>query len=216
MMIGNARNWTMLFASNNKARVMMCLASCMSLALGAMLYVSPPAQADEDYMAAGIALVARHEGVDLIFLVRHHSRSWYEMPGGRRKSNDDTDSGQTQVSETAYETAVRECYEESRGFLLPEMLRNVVDPARRLRDGGFIYFVARIDWFALSELPGEPDPANGHAFNEIVDYAWVPVTNVINNKDDTAVDSNGRRLQIRKQLKARLIEAGAAGWLQTM
>jgi 8-oxo-dGTP pyrophosphatase MutT (NUDIX family) len=172
---------------------------------------------DQDYMAAGIALLARHEHSELIFLVRHHSRSWYEMPGGRRKLAGDTNSGQGERSETAYETALRECYEESRGFLLPEFLRGVVDPTRKIRDGEFVYFVAKIDWFSLTELPGEPDAdhESTHAFTEIVDYAWVPVTNVINSESGAVVDTNGRRLEIRRQLKSRLVQARAADWLQS-
>ena len=205
----------MLVARNIKAQMMKRLACCISLTLVAMWCVAPPAQAGEDYAAAGIALVARHENADLILLARHHSRSWYEMPGGRRKSADDTGSANVEHDETAYDTAIRECYEESRGFLRPELLRKIVDPARSLRDGGFVYFVAKIDWFALSELPAESDSdhENMHAFHEIVDYAWVPVTNIINSKDGTAVDSTGRRLEIRRQLKRRLIHAGTAGFL---
>jgi 8-oxo-dGTP pyrophosphatase MutT (NUDIX family) len=139
------------------------------------------------------------------------------MPGGRRRLAGNANPGQGERSETAYETAIRECYEESRGFLLPEFLRGVVDPTRKLRDGEFVYFVATIEWFALAELSGEADAGHEstHAFNEIVDYAWVPVTNVINSEDGTVVDSNGRRLEIRRQLKPRLVLVRAAGWLQT-
>jgi len=206
---------SMLFARDDDVRTMNRLACTMSLVLVAMSYAISPAQAGENYAAAGIALIARYGERDLIFLVRHHKRSWYEMPGGRRLTIDDTNSGRSQHDETAYDTAIRECYEESRGFLRPELLRDVVDPARRLQDDKFVYFVAKIKWFPLSELPAAPD-ANDEsmrAFHEAVDFAWVPVTNVIESEDGTAVDLDGHRIELRKQLKPRLIRAGASGWL---
>jgi hypothetical protein len=120
MLTGYTRNRTMLFARNSKGRVMKCLACCMSLVLVPMSYLSAPAQAGEDYMAAGIALVARDGQVDLVFLVRHHSRSWYEMPGGRRQTAEDAKkNGDVKRSETAYQTAIRECFEEAGASCLP-------------------------------------------------------------------------------------------------
>ena len=171
--------------------------------------------ADDDYAAAGIALIARHGSSDLIFLVRHHKRSWYEMPGGRRKLAGGANAGQGKQGETAYDTAIRECHEESRGYLSLEQLRAIIDPARRLQDGKFVYFVARIDWFALSEIPAAPDAKDEsmRAFHEAADFAWVAVSRVIDSEDATAVDSTGRRIGIRRQLKPRLIRAVAAGWL---
>ena len=195
---------SMLIASSIEARMMIRFAGYLSLVLAALCCVVSTAGADEDYAAAGIALIARHGDSDLIFLVRHHKRSWYEMPGGR-----------SQRDETAVDTAIRECYEESRGFLRAERLRDVVDPERRLIDDSFVYFVTRIDWFALSEIPAAPD-ANDEsmrAFHEAVDFAWVPVKNVISGDDGAAVDLAGRRIELRQQLKPRLLRAGAAGWL---
>ena len=179
-------------------------AGCLSLVLAVLCCAGSTAWAGEDYAAAGIALIARHVDSDLIFLVRHHKRPWYEMPGGL-----------SQRDETAYDTAIRECYEESRGFLRAELLRDVVDPARMLKDGGFVYFVARIEWFELSKIPAAPGASDEtmRAFHEAVDFAWVPVTSVISSNDGTAVDLAGRRIVLRQQLKSRLLRAGASGWL---
>ena len=96
-----------------------------------------------------------------------------------------------------------------------ELLRDVVDPARMLKDGGFVYFVARIEWFELSKIPAAPGASDEtmRAFHEAVDFAWVPVTNVISSNDGTAVDLAGRRIVLRQQLKSRLLRAGASGWL---
>ena len=203
------------FARPVDSRMFFRFTSCLSILLVALCCVVSAAAADEDYAAAGIALIARHGGGDLIFLVRHHKRSWYEMPGGRRKVAGDAISGQSNRGETAYDTAIRECYEESRGYLRPERLREIVDPVRRLQDDKFVYFVARIDWFALSELPAAPaaEQQNLRAFHEAVGFAWVPLANVINSKDGTTLDLSGNRIEIRPQLKPRLIRAGASGWL---
>ncbi|MGD8790856.1 MAG: NUDIX hydrolase [Burkholderiales bacterium] len=187
----------------------------ISLTLVAFCFMVAPVAASRDFVAAGIALVAKEEQSALIFLVKHHSRSWYEMPGGRRQMVEDARIERGKRSETAYETAIRECYEESGGFLSPEFLRRIVDPSRMMRDGGFVFFVAITDWFALSDLPGAADSGheNAHAFREIERYAWVPVKNVLASENATVVDADGRSLEVRRELKSRLMRAREAGWL---
>ena len=185
------------------------------VALIALYFVATAATASQEFKAAGILLVAEDDRSALVFLVRHRSRSWYEMPGGRRKTLGDAATDQDNRSESAYETAIRECFEETRGFLSPELLRRIVDPSRMIRDGGFILFVAKIGWFPLTDLPAPAD--SGHedadAFREIADYAWVPVENVIASEGESVVDANGRVMEIRRQLKSRLLRARAAGWM---
>lgn len=181
--------------------------------------MTAPAAANSDFMAAGVLLVALddqsagdqsvHDQSSMVFLVRHRSRSWYEMPGGRRQSVSDKDG------ETAYETAIRECSEEVRGYLAPDMLRKAVDPSRYLRDGGFVFFVGKINQFPISEIVDlshlDDDLPSG--FREVADYAWVHVQSVLASTDGTVIDAHGRRITLRRQLKSRLQRAQAAGWL---
>ena len=185
------------------------------MVLAMLCFVAPPAAATRDFMAAGILLVADDGQSPMVLLVRHHSRSWYEMPGGRRQVNSGAESGQDGRRETAYQTAVREVYEETRRYLSHDLLRTVVDASHNIRDGGFVFFVGKIDRFPVTGLPDTPRPndANASAFSEIADYAWVPVENVFAGDDTVVADADGRRIKVRRQLKSRLQQARAAGWL---
>jgi 8-oxo-dGTP pyrophosphatase MutT (NUDIX family) len=175
-----------------------------------LVFVLPalPAAATADFNAAGVLLVTGAGQPSLVLLVKHRSRSWYEMPGGRRQLQSAGERG----PDGAYETAIRECHEESRGMLSRELLREAVDPARQLRDGGFVFFVGRVDPVALDSLRQAPVP-EAAAFREIEDYAWVAIESVLASDDNTVIDAEGRRIQVRPQLKPRLNGARAKGWL---
>lgn len=172
-----------------------------------------PATAEEqEFMAAGVLLVAQDEPSPLVFLVRHHSRTWYEMPGGRRQLVSGTDG---ERSETAYETAIREAFEETRGYLSPDQLRDIVDPSRSMRDRGFVFFFGSIERFPVSAI-GELahlDDDSASAFREVADYAWVAVDSILASDGISVIDVNGRSIELRRELKSRLLRARAAGWL---
>ena len=162
-------------------------------------------------MAAGVLLVAQDDPSPLVFLVRHNSRNWYEMPGGRRQSVSGPDG---ERSETAYETAIREAFEETRGYLSPDQLRDIVDPSCSMRDGGFVFFFGSIERFPVSAI-GElahldDDSASG--FREVADYAWVAVDGILASDGISVIDVNGRSIELRRELKSRLLGARAAGW----
>lgn len=167
-----------------------------------------PAMATAGFKAAGVLLVTGDGGSSRVLLVKHHSRSWYEMPGGRRQMQSAGENG----PEASYETAIRECHEETRGVLSREFLRKAVDPARKLRDGGFVFFVAKVDPVALDRLRQAPVPEVA-AFREIDDYAWVAIENALASDGDMVIDEEGRRIQVRTQLKSRLTRARQKGWL---
>ncbi len=179
------------------------------LAFAALCLAVSPAAATADFRAAGALLVTGEGQSSLVLLVKHRSRSWYEMPGGRRQSQSAGERG----PDSAYETAIRECHEESRGVLSREMLRKAVDPARKLRDGGFVFFTGRIDPIGLDSLRQAPAP-EAAAFREIADFAWVAVESVLASDDDTVIDEEGRRIKVRSQLKSRLARARENGWFQ--
>ncbi len=182
-------------------------AGCILLLIASCLAVLPAA-ATTDFEAAGALLVTGEGQSSRVLLVRHLSRSWYEMPGGRRQSQSAGEAG----PDGAYQTAIRECHEESRGVLSVESLRSAVDPAHKLRDGGFVYFVGRIDPLALDDLRRASAP-EGAAFREIADYAWVTVESVLVADEGMVIDEEGRRIEVRPQLKPRLRAARAEGWL---
>jgi len=179
----------------------------------AVLYsMAMPAFADQEFMAAGVLLVAEDNPSPLVFLVRHHSRTWYEMPGGRRQLVGGRDG---ERRETAYETAIREVFEETRGYLSPDQLREIVDPTRSMRDRGFVFFFGSIERFPVSAI-GELahlDDDSASAFREVADYAWVAVDNILASDGISVIDVNGRSIELRRQLKSRLRGARAAGWL---
>lgn len=173
-----------------------------------------PAAATSDFMAAGVLLVAAHGQSAKVLLVKHHSRAWYEMPGGRRQIKSGAESGQGGQHETAYQTAIRECFEETRGVLSPEVLRQVVDPSSNIRDGGFVFFLAKIEWFSVTDLTDAPgaDDDNSAAFGEIADYAWLSVDTVLATDDNLVSDVTGRTIRLRPELRPRLERARRAGW----
>jgi 8-oxo-dGTP pyrophosphatase MutT (NUDIX family) len=181
----------------------------------AMLFISAPTNATPDFTAAGVLLIANERGSTFVFVGRDRYRSWFEMLAGRRELVRDSGSGNSTRRETAYETALRECFEESRGFLKLEYLSDVTDSAGFIRDGSLVFFRAEIGKFSVDEIMRAqiPDTVNPDAFREIVDYAWVPVEAVLSSDDAFVVDDSGRRIQVRGRLKSRLAQARAAGWL---
>lgn len=181
----------------------------------AMLFISGPTTATPDFTAAGVLLVANESGSTFVFLGRDRYRHWYEMLAGRREFVLDSGAENGSRRETAYETALRECFEESRGFLKPDYLSDVTDSAELIRDGSFVFFRAEIEKFSVDEIMRAqiPDTVNRDAFREIADYAWVSVEAVLSSDDAFVVDDAGRRIQVRGRLKSRLVRARAAGWL---
>jgi 8-oxo-dGTP pyrophosphatase MutT (NUDIX family) len=173
-----------------------------------LCWAGVPVAATTDFEAAGALLVTGDRQASLVLLVKHRSRSWYEMPGGRRKMQSARESG----PDAAYETVIRECYEESRAVLSRERLRAAIDPARKLRDGGFVFFVGRMDPVPLDRLRRATVPESA-AFREIADYAWVAIEDILASDDDMVIDEEGRRIKVRPQLKPRLTRARANGWL---
>lgn len=174
-----------------------------------------PTAATTEFTAAGILLVAIENESAYIFLGRDRYRSWYEMLAGRRGVAVDSDDRRTSGRETAYETALRECFEESRRFLKTDYLLSVTDPTDFIRDGSFVFFRADIEKFSIDEIMRVkvPDTVESIPFREIVDYAWVSVEAVLSSEDAFVVDDAGRRIQVRGRLKSRLVRARAAGWL---
>jgi len=175
--------------------------------------VAAPGLALDDFKAAGALLVSGEGQSRQVLLVKHHGRSWYEMPGGRRKFASAGPGGQGTVSETAYETAIRECHEESRAVLSLMHLRDSINPATQLRDGSFVYFVGKIDRIAADALRQVTIPRGSGAFGEIADYAWVDVDAVLVSEGDLVTDAEGRSIRIRPQLKPRLLRATDKRWL---
>lgn len=181
----------------------------------AMLFVSAPTTATSDFTAAGVLLIANERESTFVFLGRDRYRPWYETLAGRREFVLDSGAGNGSRRETAYETALRECFEESRGFLKPGYLSDVTDSAQFIRDGSLVFFRAEIEKFSVDEIMRAqiPDTVNPDAFQEIVDYAWVSVEAVLSSDDAFVVDDAGRRIQVQRRLKSRLVRARAAGWL---
>ena len=175
--------------------------------------VAAPGLALDDFKAAGALLVSGEGQSRQVLLVKHHSRSWYEMPGGRRQFAPAGEGGQDAVLETAYETAIRECHEESRGVLSLVLLRDSIDPSHQLRDGGFVYFVGTIDRVPVEALRQVVVPRGAGPLGEIADYAWVDVDRVLVSASDVVIDSEGRSIRVRPQLSARLRQARSEGRL---
>jgi 8-oxo-dGTP pyrophosphatase MutT (NUDIX family) len=181
--------------------------------VAAMLVSSPNATARDEFFAAGVMLIAHKDDNTFILLGKPHLRRWYEFFGGRQGTV--TTGEEPRRPETAYETALRECHEESRGYLSLEFLRDTVEEDEYLVDGGFIYFHAVIEPFAVSTMREAPVPNSYSplAFFEIADYAWVNVNAVLASQSAVVVDDTGRSIEVRPQLKKRVQRAREAGWL---
>lgn len=184
----------------------------LALAITAFCLMATGTAASQEFMAAGTLLVADKQPPALLLLVKHHSRSFYEMPGGRRQLTNGTDG---ERRETAHETAIREVFEETRGYLSPDDLRDVIDPSRSMRDGGFVFFLARVGRFPTSAMKetAHLDDDSAAGFREVADYAWVAVESVLSGDGVSVIDIDGRTIELRPELKSRLVRARAAGWL---
>jgi 8-oxo-dGTP pyrophosphatase MutT (NUDIX family) len=207
--------YSMFRRDSDKARTVVHPRALVFIAFIGILFCSPPSSATTDFDAAGVLLIARDEGATYVLLGRDRFRPWYEMLAGSRNFVSDDGKGDAPRRETAYETALRECFEESRGFLKSEYLRTVTDPARFMRDGSFVFFPAEIDKFSVDAIKRNPIPDNVNPipFLEIGDFAWISVDAILSSGDAVALDDTGRRIQIRHQLKPRLLRAQGAGWL---
>lgn len=191
------------------------LRALVVMAVVGILFCSRSCAATTDFTAAGVLLIADQNGSAFILLGRDRYRPWYEMLAGSRERVSDGGGAGMSRRETAYETALRECFEESRGFLKPDYLSGVTDPGAFLRDGSLVFFRAEIEKFSSREIKRQhlPEVANSAAFREIVDYAWVSVEAVLSGNDAFVFDDTGRRIQVKSRLKHRLVQARAAGWL---
>ena len=183
---------------------MVCFACCLPSTRGA---------ATENFVAAGMLLVAREQGAAYVLLGRDRYRDLYEMFGGRAALVTSAERDTGPRKETAYETAIRECHEESGGLLEVSFLRQISDPDQMIRDGGFIFFLAGIEKIAIERIKAAARLQTSPGFHEIADYAWVSVDQVFASEDDTVSDESGRRIRVRPELKSRLERARAAGWL---
>jgi 8-oxo-dGTP pyrophosphatase MutT (NUDIX family) len=195
---GSARLWNRLAA--------------MLMLVMVMLVCIPNATAREDFYAAGVMLIAHKDGSPYLLLGKPRGRQWYEFFAGRQGTTSD-DHGRR--SETAYETALRETYEESRGYLSRDYLHEVMNEDQYLTDGGFVYFRAVIEPFAIEDMRVVPVPLSDTplAFTEISDYAWVNVDAIIASENAVVVDEAGRSIDVRPQLKGRVLRAREEGWL---
>lgn len=200
---------------SNKARTVVHPRALVFIAFIGILFCSPPSSATTDFEAAGVLLIAHDNGSAYILLGRDRYRPWYEMLAGSREAVLDEGEGIAPRRETAYETALRECFEESRGFLKPDYLLRVTDPAEFIRDGSFVFYRAETDKFSIDAIKREPIPDNVNPtpFREIGDFAWISVEAVLSSNNTIVIDDAGRRIQVRRQLKPRLLRARAAGWL---
>jgi 8-oxo-dGTP pyrophosphatase MutT (NUDIX family) len=204
-----SRSIASLDRQEGSARLLSRAAAALMLV---MLVCVSNATAREEFFAAGVMLIAHKDGSAYLLLGKPHGRPWYELFAGRRGSATDADARRP---ETAYETALREAYEESRGYLNPEYLQQRIGEDQYLEDGGFVFFRAVVEPFAIEDMRKVPVPLSGNplAFTEISDYAWVNVDAIIASENAVVVDEAGRSIDVRPQLKGRVLRAREAGWL---
>jgi len=193
---GSARRW-------NRSAAMLLLV---------MLVCISNATAREDFYAAGVMLIAHKDGSAYVLLGKPRGRQWYEFFAGGRGSTTDGDGRRP---ETAYETALREAYEESRGYVDLEYLQQRIGEDQSIVDDGFIIFRAVVEPFAIEDMRKVPVPLSDNplAFTEISDYAWVSVDAIIASENAVVVDEAGRSIDVRPQLKGRVLRAREEGWL---
>ena len=94
--------------------------------------VAAPGLALDDFKAAGALLVSGDGQSRQVLLVKHHSRSGYEMPGGRRQFASAGEAGKDGVLETAY--LLRSPRNAARLLSALERARSEELPALRLED----------------------------------------------------------------------------------
>jgi len=166
--------------------------------------------------AAGMLLVAEHDGKHFALLVKDRSRAYFELPAGKTEAGDKLNDGKFDL-ESSYETALRETVEETRGYLGRRLLVNASDAKDLIRVGEFEMFLTKIPMFDLEEINQIRIPL-GTNYNqwdpmrEIIDYAWVNITLLHESKSNNVLDITGKAIQVHFALPDEIRIAQTKGW----
>jgi len=167
--------------------------------------------------AAGMLLVAEHDGKHFALLVKDRSRVYFELPAGKTEQGDKLNDGDFDL-ESSYETALRETVEETRGYLGRRLLVNASDAKNIIRVGEFEMFLSKIPMFDLKEInqiriPKGSNPQNQwDPMREIIDYAWVDIATLHDAKSNNVPDMTGKNIQVHYALPEEIRMAQTKGW----
>jgi len=167
--------------------------------------------------AAGMLLVAEHDGKHFALLVKDRSRAYFELPAGKSEAGDKLNDGKFDL-ESSYETALRETVEETRGYLGRRLLVNASDAKDLIRVGEFEMFLTKIPMFDLEEINQIRIPKGNNSQNqwdpmrEIIDYAWVDIATLHDAKSNNVLDITGKAIDVHYALPSEIRMAQTKGW----
>jgi len=172
--------------------------------------------ASEVFANAGMLIMVQNTNGTFVLLERDRDRDYFEFPGGTTEIAQSLTSQNT-IVESAYETALRETVEETRGYLGRRELMAASDPVKwRIEIDDFVIFRVKTEMFDLNNILSIKIPArnNGHwtPMLEIIDYAWVDINLILHSKLSKVVDTKGREIQVRSNLPEYIKLAKKKGW----
>ncbi len=166
---------------------------------------------------SGMLLVAEHDGKHFALLVKDRSRAYFELPAGKTEAGDKLNDGNFDF-ESSYETALRETVEETRGYLGRRLLVNASDAKDLIRYGEFDMFLTKIPMFNLEEISqiripkGNSKQSQWDPMREIIDYAWVNITDLYGSKSNKVPDMTGKTIEVHYALPDEIRIAQTKGW----
>nr|VFK36912.1 MAG: hypothetical protein BECKSD772F_GA0070984_100728 [Candidatus Kentron sp. SD]VFK40554.1 MAG: hypothetical protein BECKSD772E_GA0070983_100727 [Candidatus Kentron sp. SD] len=186
---------------------------CISILV--LLFGTPLFARDaNEFFAAGMLPIAREDANSYVLLGKDRGRNHFETLSGKPEEVTSLAIG-TGTKESAYETALRECVEETRGYWGRSFLANNSDEDKYINYNGFIFFKVEVPMVRLANFEKIGVPPNSKkwdVFREITEYAWVDVCDLISSDDNTVTSKAGKIISIHPALPAELEKANREGW----
>ena len=156
-------------------------------------------------LAAGLILLAEHQGQMLVLLGRDRWRRRYSVLAGKRQRLRDA-TGQRRL-ESPYQTAIREAAEESRGYWQQAQLTALCSADRFIDYGRCRLFTATVGYVPAAAIKAKALPSLSPrfaAYREIAAFAWVAVEAVLQCPPQRVPSIDGRTIRVHRALAHEL------------
>ena len=173
---------------------------------------------DDDIKFAGMMLFANDNEKTYVLLgtTRKDKNSiemYYESLAGNPEEVSDL-MGNKKKDESLYEVALRECIEETRGYLGRSYLLKNSNEFEYIDNEDIRLFKLKVTFFEIKELKiiGVPYGEKWRVNKEMYDYVWVEVDVLAKSTDNNIKTKNGKNVTVHKKIPEQIKKAKAKGW----